>query len=101
MNDNAKIEYQQNTMKVVGELNFTTVVRLWNDSLPKLVTYPALHFDLAQVSASNSGGVALILEWIKYANQQNKAISFSNIPANLLSILSVSGVANLLNGYSQ
>jgi ABC-type transporter Mla MlaB component len=57
MNDKATIDYQQNAMMVAGELNFTTVVRLWNDSLPKLAAYPALHFDLAQVSASNSGGV--------------------------------------------
>ena len=72
MNDIAAVDYQKEAMIVTGELNFTTVVRLWKDSLPKLATYSSLHFDLAKVTASDSGGVALILEWVKYAKKQNK-----------------------------
>ena len=94
----AKIDYQQNAIHVAGELNFTTAVSLWKESLSRLPAYTALHFDLADVSASNSGGVALLLEWMKYAKQQNKPIHFNHIPASLLSILSVSGVASMLDG---
>jgi phospholipid transport system transporter-binding protein len=101
MNDTVAIEYQQSSIVIIGELNFTTVVSLWNESLPKLAAYPSLHFDLAKVSTKGSGGVALILEWIKYAKRHNKPINFSNVPANLLSILSVSGISNMLNGSAQ
>lgn len=100
MSPAATLACQQERIMVQGELNFTTVVSLWNNSLPKLAAYSSLHFDLTHVTVSNSGGVALILGWIKYAKEKNKSITFNNIPASLLSILSVSGVSGLLNSAS-
>lgn len=96
MKDAAGIEFQQILIVVSGELNFTTVAKLWKESLPRLSGYSALNFDLAKVTSSNSAGAALLLEWLKYAKQENKPIQFNNIPAHLSSILSVSGISNMV-----
>ncbi len=96
MTDVAGIDFQQILIVVSGELNFTTVPKLWKDSLPRLSGYSILNFDLAKVTSSDSAGVALLLEWLKYAKQENKPIQFTNIPAHLSSILSVSGVTQML-----
>src|SRR5688572_24002437 len=97
MADIAGIDFQQVLIVVSGELNFTTVATLWKESLPRLSGYTELNFYLAKVSGSNSAGVALLLEWIKYAKQEKKPIHFTNIPAHLASILSVSGISALLH----
>jgi phospholipid transport system transporter-binding protein len=93
----ATIAYQPDSIRVSGILDFAGAAALWKDSLTKLGGYPALQFDLSGVTASNSGGVALLLQWLKYAKQHQKVIDFQHIPASLASILAVSGVASLLS----
>jgi len=93
----AKIHANADSLVVSGELNFATVVSLWRDSLALLVSQTHLNFDLSGVTLSNSAGMALILEWIKYAKNHSKMIRFENIPAQLVSIISVSGLQSILH----
>jgi len=98
----ATIKQQQDAIVVSGDLNFASVVALWNESLPLLAQQQrALHFDFSAVSSSNSAGLALMLEWFKYARQKNKSIRFQHVPQQLLSIMAVSGVRSLLDGIVQ
>lgn len=90
------ISYQNDFFIVAGELNFTTAAVLWSESLPLLAKAPQLNFDLTKVTSSNSGGLALILSWIKYARRHNKAVRFNNIPKQLNSIISVAGIGKML-----
>ena|SRR5260221_8645088 len=82
---------------VSGELNFATIVGLWSQSLPLFTNRSHIDIDLSQVTLSNSAGVALLIEWLKYAKQTNKAIMFHRIPAQLQSIAAVAGVALALH----
>jgi phospholipid transport system transporter-binding protein len=93
---NSSIINQDNTLVLAGELNFTTVVSLWKASLPLLEKQTALRFDFSRVTSSNSAGVALMLEWIKYAKHVGKPIQFCDVPAKLLSIIVVSGIENMV-----
>ncbi|MES2216775.1 MAG: STAS domain-containing protein [Pseudomonadota bacterium] len=97
MSSAASIDYQADSLQVSGALNFVTVVALWRESLAKLPAYNALHFDMAKVSDCNSAGLALMLEWLKYAKRNNKKIIFNNIPANLASIIKVAGINQIVN----
>ena len=93
----ANIAKQGNDFLISGCLDFQTVVDLWSQSLPLMENESALHFDLAQVTSSNSAGMALMLEWVRYAYENHRAIDFKNIPAQLHSIISVSGIEKVLN----
>jgi phospholipid transport system transporter-binding protein len=97
MDNAAHIDYQQDSLQVSGELNFVTVVALWRESIAKLSAYTTLVFDMAKVTDCNSAGLALMLEWLKYARQANKKITFNNIPANLASIIKVAGINKIVN----
>jgi phospholipid transport system transporter-binding protein len=90
------ISYQKDFFAVSGELNFTTVVNLWKESLPLLAKAPQLNFDFTEVTSSNSAGLALVLEWMKYAKQYSKPIRFNNIPKQLHSIITIAGLARML-----
>ncbi len=88
----ATIVDEKNRLVVSGELNFETIVVLWKQSLPLLERYPRIDIDLSKVTASNSAGLALLLEWLKYGKSENKVVTFSGMPAQLQSIASVAGV---------
>ena len=91
------IELKDNLFIVSGELDFTTIKDLWKVSLPLLASEKNLNFDMTHVDASNSAGLALMLEWMKYAKKENKKIHFANIPTQLQSIMEVSGIEKILN----
>jgi phospholipid transport system transporter-binding protein len=101
MDNVARIDYQSDCLHVSGELNFVTVVALWRESLAKLPAYAALVFDMGKVSDCNSAGLALMLEWLKYARRVNKKIKFNNIPANLASIIKVAGINKIVQSQEE
>ena len=100
MNGTASIQFQNNSLVITGELNFATAVSLWNASQPLIKSHSDLHFDFSKVTTSNSAGLAVILEWIKYARRANKTIHFSHIPAQLHSIIAVADIENLISDRS-
>ncbi len=82
-------------LTVSGELNFETVTTLWKQSLLFLAKYPVIHIDLSKVTTSNSAGLALLVEWLKYGKREKKTIHFSGIPLQLQSIAEVANVGFL------
>jgi phospholipid transport system transporter-binding protein len=92
MSSTAAIVEEKNRLIVSGELNFETVAVLWKQSLPLLVKYPHINIDLSQITSSNSAGLALLLEWLKYGKRENKVITFSGIPQQLQSLAAIAGV---------
>lgn len=92
----ADISYQQNQFYVSGELNFSNVMSVYAKSMSQLSACPQLHFDFSQVKASDSSGLALILEWLMFAKKNKKPIHFSAISNDLLSIAKVAGLEQLI-----
>jgi phospholipid transport system transporter-binding protein len=96
MGQPSTITEQNGTLLVSGDLTFVTVMQLWNASLSLLAQQSKLELDLSQVATSDSAGVALMIEWVKYAKQAKKLIRFQHIPAQLASIIAISGIKKLL-----
>lgn len=92
MNTTATIELKNECFYVAGSLNFDSVVSVWNVSLPLLSSCSSLSFDFSSVTASNSAGLALLLEWMKYAKVKKKTIRFSHLPTQLISIANAAGL---------
>lgn len=55
-----------------------------------------VHVDLAGVKESDSSGLALLLEWLRLARQQRRAIHFTNIPEQICALARISEVEELL-----
>lgn len=76
---------------VRGVLDFDSVAAL----LKQPLSWPAgddVHIDLAGVSHSNSAGLALLLEWLKNAQQKGRQIKYHNVPEQLLTIARAYGI---------
>jgi phospholipid transport system transporter-binding protein len=92
----ASIVQQNGRLIVSGDLNFSTVVKLWRESLPLFSSLGTLDFDLSNVRSSNSAGVALMIEWVKYAKNKNQVIKFIDVPQQLESIILAAGIKKIL-----
>ena len=82
-----------------GELSFQTIPAVLVESaayasrtdLPERLT-----IDFSEITGVDSAAVALLLEWRRLAQQRGKTLSFSNLPANLLALAELYGVAELI-----
>jgi len=90
------IRLENECLFVSGELNFETVMRVLSESLPLLAQCKQWQFNFSEVSEANSAAIALMLEWLKYAKQQGKPISFGQLPLQLNSIATVLGVSTII-----
>ncbi|OGT45119.1 MAG: hypothetical protein A3E83_07530 [Gammaproteobacteria bacterium RIFCSPHIGHO2_12_FULL_41_20] len=97
----ATICYQDSQFIISGDLTFATVPVVWNKSQPMLDGKAQLLLDFSRVTSSNSAGLALILEWLKYAKYHNKKIQLHHLPPQLLTIARVAGLDALLHEYQK
>jgi phospholipid transport system transporter-binding protein len=90
------LQLKDNCLHVAGALNFNSVMSVYQQSLPLIAARPALHIDLSGVTSANSAGLALLIEWMKYAKSTRKEIQFKHIPESLLSMAKVAGVDKII-----
>jgi phospholipid transport system transporter-binding protein len=84
---------------VTGALSFETLPAVLKESeqyaarsdLPERLT-----IDFSQLTNVDSSAVALLLEWRRQAQARGKTLTFVNLPANLLSLARLYGVADLI-----
>ena len=86
-----------NSLCLSGELSFKTVPALVANNKDFLSNGNSIDIDLSEVSRADSAGVALLIEWQRQAQKQNKSICFINIPSQMLAIVRLSGVDDLLS----
>jgi phospholipid transport system transporter-binding protein len=82
-----------------GDLTFETIPAVLEESalyaarpdLPDKLT-----IDFAEVTDVDSAAVALLLDWRRMASKRNKTLVFVNLPANLLALAELYGVADVI-----
>jgi len=92
----ADITWQDNQFHLHGELDFTNVMSVYRKSLSLFSKQPELILNFADLKTSNSVGLALIMEWIKYANSNQRTLRVINLSPHLHSIAKAAGVDNLI-----
>ena len=79
-----------------GTLSFKTVPVIWKHGLDLFNEAPSLLLDLSAIKRSDSAGVALLIEWMRFARSHNKPISYINMPTQMLAIVRASGLDAIL-----
>lgn len=80
---------------LVGPLTFESVPLLWQEGLQLVGRQPCVTLDLSGVTRTDSAGLAVMIEWMRAAKQQNGSIRFRNVPMQLRAIASATGVEHL------
>jgi phospholipid transport system transporter-binding protein len=82
----------QNTWQLSGELSFATVGALLSEFTQRAALSPPKVLDLSDVTRTDSAGLALLIE----LRGQDASMTFRHLPAQMLSLATLSGVQNLL-----
>lgn len=83
-----------NTWRLTGELSFATVGALLTEFNQRATQTPPQVLDLCDVTRTDSAGLALLIELLKQSKET--PITFRNMPAQMHSLATVSGVQELL-----
>lgn len=74
-----------------GDLTFASIDKDTVKSFAFLSSSKEISIDLSKVINTDSAGLALMIEWIKYSRQHRLHLSFKNIPEQLLTLAKLSG----------
>ena len=81
---------------ISGDMTFATAEKLLKVAESAFEEHTRLEIDLADVTATDSAGLALLLEWVTWANHSVREISFENVPEKILAIAKTTEVEPLL-----
>jgi phospholipid transport system transporter-binding protein len=86
-------------VQVRGALTFATARRVREAAIRLLAASGAasLEIDCAGVTASDSAGLAVLLDWLALAKHQNRSVRFMNLPAPIRAVAHISEVESLLS----
>jgi phospholipid transport system transporter-binding protein len=96
MNKAKLIKQTNGDIAVSGDLSFDTANSILVEARTLLEQSPELVMDLANVTRSDSAGLALLIEWTRFAKNKSKTIVFKNLPSQMLALASASGLDQLL-----
>lgn len=79
-----------------GAMTFNTAGQILRASEPLFEEHTRIEIDLSGVSATDSAGLALLLEWITWANHTVREIRFLETPPKIDAIAKTTEVDDLL-----
>ncbi|MGH8160598.1 MAG: STAS domain-containing protein [Gammaproteobacteria bacterium] len=82
--------------EIEGELGFGTATSLLEASESAFTDQPEITLDLSGVTRVNSAGIALLIEWLRRARHEKRALHLVNLPEEALAIARICEVESLL-----
>ncbi|MBB71550.1 MAG: anti-anti-sigma factor [Legionellales bacterium] len=83
-------------LKLIGTLSFATVPGIHRAGCDKLAEHAQVTIDLSDVNYSDSSGLALLAEWVRFASSKNKTLVYHNMPEQMRAIAKVTGIERVL-----
>lgn len=86
-------------IQVRGALTFVTARQARAAALKLLAdpAAPTLEIDCSSVTASDSAGLAVLLDWLALAKRRGRSVAFKELPAPIRAVAHLSDVESLLN----
>ena len=97
MSEFALQDLGQGRFALSGDLTFATAEKILRASEGPFEEHTQLEIDLSGVTDSDSAGLALLLEWVTWANHSVREIRFAEIPEKIYAIARTTEVENLLS----
>jgi phospholipid transport system transporter-binding protein len=94
---NVMIRYEQGSAYVEGPLAFDTVMALLPQGFNLLMQHTCVTFDFSNVLQADSAGLALIMEWWRFAKKHAAEVRFANVPEALKALIAVTNLDQALH----
>jgi phospholipid transport system transporter-binding protein len=91
-----ELSINENEGALVGELTLHTIMQVSNKSIKEILVQQFSVIDLQQVTRIDTAGLAWLFYLVEKANSTRCQLTFSNVPAKLNKLISLSGVEGFL-----
>jgi phospholipid transport system transporter-binding protein len=85
--------------QVHGAMTFEHAKALLQQSEKLFANLPEVEIDLRQVEKADSSGLALMFEWMAWAEERKAKLSFIEVPEAIHAIANLCQTESLLSGY--
>jgi phospholipid transport system transporter-binding protein len=95
------IEEAPGRISVRGALTFETARRACEAGIrgfKRAKKVPQIEVDCGGITEADSAGLAVLLEWLKWALKHEKPMAYTNLPDSIRAIASISDIEPLLDG---
>ncbi len=94
----ASVCVKGDTLILTGVLNHETVLEVDEQGRQWILDADTREckLDLGAITYSSSAGIALLLGWLRTAEQQQKTLRFLQAPASMVALAKVGGLQDLL-----
>jgi phospholipid transport system transporter-binding protein len=82
---------------LTGDMSFDTAEKILRESEGPFEHHTRIEVDLSGVEKADSAGLALLLEWITWANHTVREIHYIGMPERILAIAKTTEVDHLLD----
>ncbi len=97
--ERAFVELSHGVYRLEAPLTFATVAQLRGPGLARIsAAQPEVSFDLAVVPASDSAGLALLIDWLAEARVRQRTLRYGQAPQALRALAQLSEVESLISG---
>ena len=96
MSDYTLEDLGEGRFALTGHMSFDTAGAILRESEELFEQHTLLEVDLSGISHTDSAGLALLLEWITWANHTVREIRFDDMPKKILAIARTTEVDSLL-----
>ena len=97
MSDSGLQDRGDGRFAIIGDMTFATAEQLLRASEVPFEQHTRIEVDLSGVAVADSAGLALLLEWVTWANHTVREISYEGMPERILAIAKTTEVDHLLN----
>ena len=71
------------SINLLGDLTYANITVIYEKFFDWLKNRQSLKINFSEVQVIDSAGVALLINWYRYANRMNKAIKYTNLTDKL------------------
>ena len=76
---------------LTGDMTFATIDKQIAKATAFLASAKEITIDMAGIANTDSAGLALMIEWLKYARTKRTHLRFRNVPEQLVTLARLSG----------
>lgn len=80
---------------IKGDLTFSTINKASASALKFEQSAPTINIDLQQLGKIDSAGLALLIEWIKFAQTSQTKLRFTHIPPQLSALTKLCDISEI------
>ncbi len=89
------IEKSGDRLLLTGSITFNDALQ-WRESVLEALDRDGLTIDLSGIGEADSAALSLLLEWQREARARGWRVAYANLPASIVSLSEVYGVAELV-----